>query len=185
MKKELIHSRNMAVNCYETDQGRLIVEGSLTDERFFPYLIHALQEVREPGLMHRMVVTMELTIPGLQILTVNVDMPVVPDPGCREIKDSLQKLEGRSIRSGFTLEVRGLFGKAGGCLHLTQLLLAMGSAAVQGLWTYGSRLRGKERPGFPDMDGSLLIDSCHMWRQDGPFLERFRRTMASLADGKG
>lgn len=184
LKKELIHSRNITVNCYETDEGRLLVEGTLTDERFFPYLIHALQETREPGLIHRMVVTMELTVPGLQILSVKVDMPVVPDPGCREIRESLKKLEGLSIRPGFTLEVRALFGKAAGCLHLTQLLLAMSSAAVQGLWTYGSRLRGEERPGFPDIDGSLLIDSCHMWRKDGPFPERFRRAKASLADGK-
>ena len=36
MKKELIYTRKIAVNCYETDDSRLIVEGVLLDERLFP-----------------------------------------------------------------------------------------------------------------------------------------------------
>ena len=184
MKKELIHSRKIVVNCYETDTERLIVEGFLTDERLFPYIIHALRETREAGLMHHVALTMELTIPQMKIVSIMAEMPVVPDAGCRDIKEAVQKLEGRFIRPGFTAEVRDLFGKAAGCLHLTNLILAMSSAAVQGLWSYLSRMREGAVPSLPATDGSMLIDSCHMWRKEGPFVEKIRKLRMAQSEKK-
>ena len=87
----------------------------------------------------------------MKIVSIMAEMPVVPDAGCRDIKEAVQKLEGRFIRPGFTAEVRDLFGKAAGCLHLTNLILAMNSAAVQGLWSYLSRMREGARP-LPSRD---------------------------------
>jgi len=175
LKRELIHSRKIIVNCYEADAQRLVIEGFLTDERLFPYIIHALGEKREAGLMHHVALTMELTIPQMRIVSAVAEMPVVPDAGCREIKKAVQRLNGRCIRPGFTNEVRALFGKTAGCLHLTNLILAMSSAAVQGLWSYFSRVREGASPPLPKADGSMIIDSCHMWRQDGPFVDNFRK----------
>ena len=175
LKRELIHSRKIIVNCYEADAQRLVIEGFLTDERLFPYIIHALGEKREAGLMHHVALTMELTIPEMRIVSVVAEMPIVPDAGCREIKKAVQRLNGRCIRPGFTNEVRALFGKAAGCLHLTNLIIAMSSAAVQGLWSYSSRVREGASPPLPKADGSMIIDRCHMWRQDGPFVDNFRK----------
>jgi hypothetical protein len=39
LKKELIHTRKISVNCYETDDSRLIIEGVLLDERLFPFMM--------------------------------------------------------------------------------------------------------------------------------------------------
>ena len=180
MKKELIQTRKITVNCYETDEGRLIVEGILLDERLFPFMIHALNERHEAGPMHHVILTMELSVPRMEILSLKTDMPVVPDAGCREIQDRMQKLTGRFIRPGFTNEVRGLLGKAEGCLHLTNLLLAMNSAAVQGLWTLVSRVREGKIPPIPKTDGSMLINSCYMWREGGPFEEKIHRRRLEL-----
>lgn len=175
MKKELIHTRTIEVKCYETDENSLIVEGYLLDERLFPYLIHALNERRDAGPMHHFVVTMGLSIPGMKILSLKTQMPVTPDDGCSDISGVMQTLVGRCIRPGFTNEVRGVIGKEAGCLHLTQLILAMSSAAVQGLWTVFSRERGGQRSPFPEIDPSILLNSCHMWRQNGPFVEKVRK----------
>jgi hypothetical protein len=175
LKKELIHSRKIIVNCYETDAERFVVEGFLTDERLFPFNLHALGEKREAGLMHHIALTMELTIPQMRIVSVIAEMPVVPDAGCREIKEAVQRLDGRCIRPGFSNEVRELFRKEAGCLHLTNLILAMSSAAVQGLWCYLSRVREGASLSLPKADGSMLINSCHMWRQDGPFVEKIKK----------
>jgi hypothetical protein len=174
LKKELIHTRKITVNCYETDKERLIVEGFLTDDRLIPYVIQALGEMHEPGLIHHVALTMELSIPDLKIVSIMAEMPVVPDAGCRDIKAAVQVLEGRSIRPGFTGEVRQLFGKKAGCLHLTHLILTMSSAAVQGLWAYLSRVSQDVSPSLPKLDESMLINSCHMWRKDGPFIQRIR-----------
>jgi hypothetical protein len=117
---------------------------------------------------------MELTLPEMKIVSIMAQMPVVPDPGCRDIIESVNQLEGRFIRPGFTNEVRTLFGRTLGCLHLTNLILAMSSAAIQGLWSYLSRMREGAVPSLPATDGSMLIDSCHMWRKEGPFAEKIR-----------
>jgi hypothetical protein len=180
LKKELIHTRTIKVNCYETDEESFIVEGYLLDERLFPYLIHALNERHDAGPMHHFVVTMEISIPGMKILSLNTQMPVTPDAGCRDISEAMQRLVGRCIRPGFTNEVRGLIGKEAGCLHLTQLILAMSSAAVQGLWTILSREREGKRPSFPGIDPSMLLNSCYMWRENGPFVEKIRERRIAL-----
>lgn len=180
MKKELVHTRTIQVKCYETDENSLVVEGYLLDERLFPYLIHALNERRDAGPMHHFVVTMELSVPGMKILSLETRMPVTPDAACRDISEAMQGLVGRSIRPGFTNEVMGLIGREAGCLHLTQLILAMGSAAVQGLWTVFSRERGGKRPPLPRTDLSMLMNSCYMWRENGPFLEKIRQRRIAL-----
>ncbi|MHB8908267.1 MAG: DUF2889 domain-containing protein [Syntrophales bacterium] len=179
MKRELIHTRKITVNCYETKEELLIIEGSLTDERFFPYVINVLDVKHDPGLIHQITATMELSIPTLKIHSMKAEMPVVPDEGCREIKDAIQKLAGRSIRPGFTNEVRKILGRVSGCLHLTNLILSMSSAAVQGVWSYYSREReGRPAPPTSGGDGSMLLNSCYMWRENGPFLEKIRRRNA-------
>ncbi len=176
MKKELIHTRTISVNCYETDEERLVIEGDLTDERLFPYVIHARNEKRDAGLMHHIMLTMELTIPQMDILSIKAEMTVIPDAGCNDVKEAVQKLTGRRIQRGFTNEVKTIFGKASGCVHLTNLILAMSSAAVQGLWSYFSRSReGGTTLSLPATDGSMLLDSCHMWRKDGPFVKNLRQ----------
>ena len=183
MKKELIHKRTISISSYETDEKRLIIEGSLTDERLFPYVIHARNEKRDAGLMHHIMLAMELTIPDMNILSIKARMPVIPDPGCNDVQEAVQKLAGRYIRPGFTNEVRAIFQKASGCIHLTNLILAMSSAAVQGLWSYFSRSReGGAALSLPDPDGSMLLDSCYMWRKDGPFVKNIRQRR--MAEGK-
>ncbi|MBU2055646.1 MAG: DUF2889 domain-containing protein [Proteobacteria bacterium] len=184
MKKDLIHSRKITVNCYETDEEELIIEGSLIDERLFPFQIHALNERREAGPIHHIALSMKLSVPQLEIISLNSEMPVVPDAGCREIKDAVQKLAGRHIRPGFTNEARELFGKTEGCLHLTNLLLAMSSAAIQGLWSHFSRIRQGKTPPLPPTDPLMLLNSCHMWRKDGPFVERIERRRDAARNGE-
>jgi hypothetical protein len=183
VKKELIHKRTISVSSYETDEQRLVIEGSLTDERLFPYVIHARNEKRDAGLMHHITLTMELTIPEMNILSIKAGMPVIPDAGCSDVQEAVQKLAGQCIRPGFTNEVRKIFRKASGCVHLTNLILAMSSAAVQGLWSYFSRSReGGAALSLPDTDGSMLLDSCYMWRKDGPFVKNIRQRR--MAEGK-
>jgi cytidylate kinase len=172
-KKELIHERDIIIRCFETDEGRLIVEGTLTDERFFPFMFYTTKEYHNPSVVHKMVVSLTLSIPKLEVLSVDVEMPITPMKECAEIISSLQKLKGISIASGFAGTVRKLFGKTEGCLHLNNLILSMGSAAMQGLWSYFSRVR-EGRVAEPKTDQSLILDSCWLWRKDGPIADRYR-----------
>ena len=79
--KELIHTRNISIHCYEMDDQAILVEGSLTDERLFPFVLYSANESRDPGIVHGMIIRMSLSLPELMILSVSADMPVVPVAG--------------------------------------------------------------------------------------------------------
>ena len=98
---------------------------------------------------------------------------------CPEILPGMQKLVGLKIITGFTQRVKDLIGDVKGCSHLTNLFLTLGPVAVQGYWAaYGRRpgARSLENPAV-----SRVLDSCHVWRKDGPYV---RSLFAEMEKGK-
>ena len=185
-KKELLHSRHIEVNCFETDEESLLVEGWLSDERMVACMLYATGQPREPGVYHHMTARMRVSMPDLFILSLEAQMPVVPLDLCREIRSSVEKLIGLQLRPGFTDTVRALLGYTEGCVHLMNLVLAMASAAVQGTGTFYSRKREEDgRVQVPvrpeDLDRTVLVNSCWLWREDGPLMDIIRNSQA----GKG
>jgi hypothetical protein len=65
-----------------------------------------------------------------------------------------------------------------GCSHLTHLILAMGPAVLHGYWTQRSR---KPRPLPRSLDEyaglETLKNSCRLWREDGPLIERIKDSL--------
>jgi hypothetical protein len=66
-KNERIHSRNIAIDCYETPEGNLFVEASLADERYVPFFLYTANRVHDPGVIHGMIARMTLSVPDLTI----------------------------------------------------------------------------------------------------------------------
>ena len=104
-KTQKIHTRGIAIATYEGGPDSIVVEGVLTDER----LAHSYRPAGEalpPGTVHHMIIRMEVRGPKLVIEDIEVEMPTVPMPECRETLDSLQPIKGLPIVSGFTNRVR-------------------------------------------------------------------------------
>jgi hypothetical protein len=182
-EKELLHSRRIEVSCFETDEESLLVEGWLTDERMVPCMLYTTGQLLDPGVFHHMIARMRVSLPDLYILSLDAEMPIVPMDMCREISDSVEKLIGLQLKPGFTDTVRSLLGYTEGCVHLMNLVLAMASAAVQGAGTFYSRKREDDRPGQAhvrpeDLDRSVLVNSCWLWREDGPLMNLIRMSQA-------
>lgn len=172
--KERLHSRKITIDTFAAGENMILVEGTLEDERFRTPKADSHEETVVPKIVHYLVARMTLSLPELKIVHLEADMPVVPHATCPEIKDAVQKLEGMEIRHGFTDEVKRRFGNTEGCLHLMNLILSMGSAAVQGMWSYyaqKSRDSGVKRPKASE---EMLLDTCWVWRQDGPFARRLK-----------
>ncbi|MBN2284412.1 MAG: DUF2889 domain-containing protein [Deltaproteobacteria bacterium] len=173
-KKELIHRRTITIETYEIAENTLIVEGELKDDRFFESYLYTAHKYREPGVVHDMVVRWTVSLPGPRIDDVTVDMKTLPNEYCTDAKGALQKLRGLTIKPGFTQRSTELIGGIAGCIHLTNLVQTMASAAVQGQWAYFLRKRDSATPGMPDFDSSLLVNSCWLWREDGPLIQQIR-----------
>ena len=163
---EKIHTRRIEVATYDCGQDGIIVEGSLKDDRLQP--IHRLDGKQvAPGRVHHMIIRMRVRGLNLSIEDIEVEMPTVPYEECIETQTSLEPVKGMHIASGFTNEVKELVGGAKGCAHLVALLVSMASAAVQGAWTAVSR-RPTDHSDYRDRAMASIVDTCRVWRRDGP-----------------
>ncbi|MBW2651371.1 MAG: DUF2889 domain-containing protein [Deltaproteobacteria bacterium] len=168
-KKTLVHSRDVSINIFSMDDGTLLAEGSLRDNRKFPSYSYAARRFIDPGDIHHIVVRLYVSVPENVITRAEADMIAVPGGGiCLEIKDSIKNLAGVCVKRGFTKKVLDIMGGVRGCLHIRSLVIAMGSAIVQAQY---HRVE-KDSPGtdIPEMDTSIFKNSCWLWREGGPYI---------------
>jgi len=165
--KTLIHERSAVIKIYEIEKDKILMEGILTDERFCRMFLHASQKAIDPSMLHRIVVKIILSLPKFIIESAEAEMITVPDDVCREVENVVKKIVGLQITSGFKGKVRELMGGAKGCLHISNLLLFMSTAALQGSHTYYNRLQEDGTLKRPAFDRGILADSCHFWKKEG------------------
>lgn len=173
-KGRKIHTRKIEVSTYEYDGQRIVVEGFLKDDRFQE--THAVTGETFPrGVIHHMGIRLLINCTNFVIEDIAVDLLTVPREICHETLECLAPIKGLTITRGFTAKVKKLAGGSKGCTHLVELLLAMAPAAVQGFAAHQSQ----KASGF-DADQAkfilkYLINTCHAWREDGPFVEIHRK----------
>lgn len=169
-------SRNISVNAFEKEDGKsFVLTGTLKDERLLPFRHYLTGAMRDPGVIHDMTIEIEISLPELQVISARTRMDSVPNEECLLISGCVEKIVGLSIKRGFTKKVRDLLGESRGCLHLTNLILVMASAAAQALWAfYGSRKKPEDVQ-YRDLDEDLLVNSCWLWREEGPYAAKLRR----------
>jgi hypothetical protein len=172
-KHEKIHIRQIKVTTYDTSEDAILVEGILKDDRL-QEIYRSTGENIPPDTVHHMIIRMKISRSQLTIEHIDVDMPTVPHEECRETRNSLEPVIGMRIASGFANNVKKLVGGSKGCAHLVALLVSMASAAVQGAWTAFSR-NPKQPSGYVAKAMNAIVDTCRVWRKDGPKLEEYRK----------
>ena len=175
-----IHERRLELRTYPLEDDRVLVEGWLRDERFVPGYSWDGRP-RSPGVIHWMCVRLLVGGRPLSILDAEAEMPGVPHELCPTTLDSVKKVVGLPIVSGYTEKVRELLGGVHGCAHLTQLIMTMGPAALHGYWAQASRRRPrKPTPDEASQALSYLVNSCQLWAEDGPMIQK----MGSILEGR-
>ena len=168
-----VHSRSLDIVTYPYEEGKLLVEGVLKDERFCKS--HLMTgETRPPGILHHMVIRMVVAGPDLVIEDIEAELPQTPRDECRETYDSLKPVIGMSISAGFTNRVKAALAGPVSCSHLVALLNSMASAAVQGFWSEIVR-RPYNPEDFSEKAMEVVLDTCHVWRSDGPAVKEHRK----------
>jgi len=169
-KEKKIHTRDIKIATYAYDDTHIVVEGELNDSRIIPNFSHT-GELHPPGNIHRMCIRLLIEIASIRIVRVEIEMPCIPHQECPETIQRFAELEGMRIAPGFTSKVRNAVGGPKGCAHLSGLLMAMASAALQGLWAYHARDR-RHAADINSIANKYLVDTCRVWRQDGPMVAR-------------
>ena len=177
-----VHERRLELRTYPVKDDQLVVEGWLRDERLVQGY-HWNGVSRPPGVVHRMCVRMLVGGWPVTILDAEAEMPEIPHELCPSTLDSVDRLVGVQIVSGYGEKVNHLLGGVRGCNHLTHLVVVMGTAALHGYWTHHSRKRRPVPRSMDELRGlSTLINSCKLWAEDGPIMEEIR---AILPDHQG
>ena len=172
-KGRKIHTRNIEISTYESDAESIIVEGRLKEDRLIPFYLTS-EKKHPPETIHNMVIHMRIESSSLTIQEVEVKMPGIPHEECIQTQSSLQKLSGMQIAPGFTSKVKKDLGGIKGCLHLTTLLLSMAPAIIQGYWVYRNKEKRDDEIS-PEILNDYLIDTCWVWRKDGPLAGKFKQ----------
>lgn len=171
LRKDPVHVRQTEIKTYDLGEHRVLVEANLRDTRTPPRTAEAAESPMV--LVHDLVARIWVQGPDLTIAAVQAEMRQVPREMCLEILPDMQKLVGLKIVTGYTQKVKKLIGDVKGCSHLTHLFLNLGPAAVQGYWAAYGRKPGARSLANPAL--SRVIDSCRVWRKDGPLF----RTLAA------
>ncbi|MBF5096503.1 DUF2889 domain-containing protein [Azospirillum sp. INR13] len=128
-----VHRRVVACDAYQRDDGLFDVEATVTDTKPFPLGL-PMRVVPADSPLHQM--TLRLAVDRQYVIhEVEVRTEHAPYHTCYPIGDRYQKLIGLAIGPGFMRSVRGLFGGALGCTHLTELLGPISTVVFQALWS--------------------------------------------------
>jgi hypothetical protein len=184
IKGDPIHTRKLDFKTYSLDGERLIVVGKLQDDRFLPFY-DSVGQMGKEGVIHEILLYLLIGGTPLHILEADAEMPHVPHKPCVETRESIRRIVGLEIKSGFSEKVHKLIGNVEGCAHLTHLLVVMVQAAIQGYWTQKMSKRLPVPRSLDEIeDLNYLVNSCRLWREDGPILEEFREIIEKASCGK-
>jgi len=175
--KTQIHTRDIQLATYDHTDSRIIVHGVLKDQRYIK-VFDVTGAVLSPGIIHHMDVKLLVKPDPLFIEDAQAQMIKVPMTACTSTLDTMEKLKGLEIKSGFSKRIRAIMGGEKGCTHLCQLILAMGQEIVQG-WLTHKRKDNSPVPKNLDTfsDKRFLIDSCRMWTEQGPKMKNLEKAI--------
>lgn len=172
--KELVHNREISIRTYDLGNHRILIEGGLIDSLYRP---RQDEDFEGSKRVHDMVVRLKVRGPGMIIEEAEANMPHHPREECPVVLPWIPNLKGLRITTGFTMKVKEIIGGTKGCAHLTSLVITMGPAAVQGYWS-AYRV---ESPKMSLQEEAVrnLINTCYLWREDGPIIRELRETLES------
>lgn len=172
--KKLVHTREISMQTSDLGDHYILVEGSLIDHR---YRRRQEEGSEESQLVHHMVIRLKVKGPGMLIEQAEATMPHHPREECPEMLPWIRNLEGLEIAPGYSMKVKKAIGGTKGCAHLTSLVIAMGESAVQGYWAaYES---DRKKTGLREQTIKKFINTCHLWKEDGPIVRGLRETSES------
>ena len=180
-KQRKIQSRNIDIASYECGDDHIVVCGELHDRRLVP-TVTLEGKPRPPASVHHMRICMKVSIQSLTIEDIEAELPEIPHEECAEMYRTLEGIKGLTLSPGFTRKVKTQLGGRNGCIHLTTLLLAMAPAALQGFWVHNDRKPERRRVSKGLME-RYLIDTCRVWRHEGPLVKKIAAAAGISLDG--
>lgn len=154
-----LHQRRITFDGFKRADGLWDIEGQLVDTKDNPFPLHT--GTRQPGEpIHdiRVRLTIDTKMNVLDIVACAKSTPFTGT--CEGILPDYRKVIGLNLFKGFVKAVKEIFRGTQGCTHLSELLMAMPTAAFQ---TFAGEVKHEDRrDGDPIGDQMPAhLDGCH------------------------
>ena len=128
-----VHHRTIDMRAYERDDGLFDVEARLVDRKPFDYVRPSSPQPVPAGVpLHDLWVRLTLDS-DFVVRAIEASSDVTPWSLCREAEGTLQVLVGERLARGWSAKVKERLRGAAGCTHLMEMLVTMGTTALQGI----------------------------------------------------
>ena len=166
ISRRRLHERRIVYEGFQREDGLIDIEAHLVDVKDHAYEL--ITGTRPPGeAIHDM--SVRVTIDGrfvIQAIDAAIDSMPYPD-ACDRIEPAYACLRGANLLHGFRKRLRDDLGSIRGCTHLTELLGALPTAAVQAY-------AGEVIPVSGDSETRpFQLDRCHALRTDGGAVAKY------------
>lgn len=157
-----IHRRVLDMQAFARDDGLYDIEARLIDRKPFPF-----QRLSSPvptpagDALHDLWIRM--TVDRSYVVTrLIASSDSTPWPLCKEATDTLSVLVGERIARGWSRTVKERLRGAAGCTHLMEMLIPMGTTALQGI-----RGLNPEQARSVDAQGApTKLDTCFAYSRE-------------------
>lgn len=149
-----LHHRTLDMTVFARDDGLFDVEARLIDCKPVPFVRSSSPEPVPAGAPHhdlwvRVTLDRDFIVRGIEAAS-----DETPWRLCKETEGTLDVLVGEKVATGWSAMVKQRLRGAAGCTHLTEMLVTLGTAALQGI-------RGAD----PDrlLAAPWKVDSCYAY----------------------
>lgn len=158
-RRHELHHRTLDMTVFARDDGLFDVEARLVDRKPVPFVRSSSPEPVPAGAPHHDLWVRVTLDSGFVVRGIEAASDATPWYLCREAEGTLDVLVGEKVASGWSTMVKQRLRGASGCTHLTEMLVTLGTAALQGI-------RGAD----PDrqLAAPWKIDSCYAYGRNRP-----------------
>jgi len=166
-RRELLHSRDIALRGFRRDDGLFDIEARLTDTKTYGFGNESRGWI-EPGenlhgMWARITVDANLVIVSAEASTEQGPFDICPGGAL-----SFARLAGLTIKAGFLRAANERLGGTKGCTHLRELLQQLATVAFQ--TSYSVRTDLEKASG--DGPSPRLVNTCHAYASDRAVVKR-------------
>lgn len=153
-QRRQVHHRVIDMQAFARDDGLFDVEARLIDRKPFPFVRAKSPEPTPAGEpLHDLWVRLTLDS-GFVVRDIEASSDATPWSLCKEAEATLKVLIGQRVARGWSAQVKERLRGAASCTHLMEMLVTMGTTALQGI-------RGVD----PDrkIEAEWKIDTCYAY----------------------
>ena len=175
-KKQHLHRRSITLDGFLRHDGMIEVEAELKDTKSYDFSNHDRGAIKAGEPIHHMRVRIAID-DNFTVREAEATTLAGPYLACPQANAAFSNLIGIRIEKGWQRQLRGAIGGRQGCTHITELMGAVATTAMQ---TYYGIAASKRRANNASVgDGgednqayASLINSCISYDEDGAVVAR-------------